>query len=265
MKMLRITFFAAAALICSTQAYAVMCLTRPYEPNTARWLTRDPIGEQGSILLHEPAYYEAQGAGGGPEIDLRALQRSAIGRASLGDEAGLYVFNRNDGVNFVDPLGLMRIQDLIAKFQARKQADANIPCCCVSPKISGSIAGYSQGGASVLAYYSKEFTDVFFFDRCIFQSEIYWWDCYSASDEGGWSWKWADYGWSGPGSYNYQKIAYPNSWSLRDPYHLAMLSVYVWDECVNGKQSTQWKASNGLQWTWDKSAKQWTGPAQVQK
>ncbi len=52
MKMLRITFFAAAALICSTQAYAVMYLARPYEPNMARWLTRDPIGEDGGPNLY---------------------------------------------------------------------------------------------------------------------------------------------------------------------------------------------------------------------
>jgi len=50
--MLRITFFAAAALICSTQAYAVMYLARPYEPNMARWLTRDPIGERGGLNLY---------------------------------------------------------------------------------------------------------------------------------------------------------------------------------------------------------------------
>jgi RHS repeat-associated protein len=52
MKMLRITFFAAAAFIFSTQAYAVMYLARPYEPNMARWLTRDPIGEDGGPNLY---------------------------------------------------------------------------------------------------------------------------------------------------------------------------------------------------------------------
>lgn len=50
--MLRITFFAVASLICSTQAYAVMYLARPYEPNMARWLTRDPIGEDGGPNLY---------------------------------------------------------------------------------------------------------------------------------------------------------------------------------------------------------------------
>src|SRR5207249_4544941 len=46
------TFFAAVALISSTQAYAVMYLARPYEPNMARWLTRDPIGERGGPNLY---------------------------------------------------------------------------------------------------------------------------------------------------------------------------------------------------------------------
>lgn len=52
MKALCIAFFAATSLICSTQAYAVMYLARPYEPNMARWLTRDPIGEDGGPNLY---------------------------------------------------------------------------------------------------------------------------------------------------------------------------------------------------------------------
>jgi hypothetical protein len=249
------------ATLALTQAQAM----RWYSPSTSRWFSRDPLGEPGAVLLRRPANYSVSAADPALGIDLGALQRAAMEQASPEEEMQLYAFNRNDGVNFVDPLGLMRIQDLLAKLQARKQANANIACCCVSPKISGSIAGICQGGGSVLGYYSKEFTDVFFFDKCIFDPQIYWWDCYSASEEGGWSWNWQDYGWGGPGSWNYQKIAFPNSWSMRDPYHLAMLSLYVWDECVNGKRSTQWKASNGLQWTWDKKAKQWTGPDQVKK
>ena len=81
MKMLRITFFAAAALICSTQAYAVMYLARTYEPNMARWLTRDPIGERGGLNLYgfvrnEPiSHWDALGfltaTGGTPHTSLQ--------------------------------------------------------------------------------------------------------------------------------------------------------------------------------------------------
>lgn len=228
------------------------------------WPSRDPISERGSILLRDPACYSSSGQDQLLGIDLKAIQRKATEAASLNDGMQPYGFNKNDGINFVDLLGLMRIQDLLAKLQARRTANANIPCCCVTPTISGSIAGMSEGGGSVLGYYSKDFTDVFFFDPCVFDPEIYWWDCYSASDEGGLSWNWGDYGWSGPGSYNYQKTAIPNPWSLRDPYHLAMMSIYVWDECKDGKRYTEWNASS-QQFTWDKSAKQWTGPAPINK
>jgi predicted RNA-binding protein associated with RNAse of E/G family len=48
-------------------------------------------------------------------------------------------------------------------------------------------------------------------------------------------------------------------------YHLAMASLYVWDACENGKRATKWKAAGGIQWTWDKKTKQWTGPDPVKK
>jgi len=79
------------------------------------------------------------------------------------------------------------------------------------------------------------------------------------------SWNWGDYGWSGPGSTSYSKTATPNAWSMRDPYHLAMASFYVWDACENGKRVTKWKAAGGIQWTWDKKTKQWTGPDPVKQ
>jgi hypothetical protein len=40
------------AVILATQAQAVMYQLRPYEPNMARWLTRDPIGEDGGLNLY---------------------------------------------------------------------------------------------------------------------------------------------------------------------------------------------------------------------
>jgi hypothetical protein len=41
-----------AALLAVTQAQAVMFFARPYDPNLQRWLTRDPIGEQGGLNLY---------------------------------------------------------------------------------------------------------------------------------------------------------------------------------------------------------------------
>jgi RHS repeat-associated protein len=236
---------------------------RHYSASMGKSLARDPLSELGSALLRQPASTIFSAAEPLLGIDFGALQRAAMEQGSLVEQMQLYALNKNDSVDFVDPVGLMRYQDLRAKLEARARANASIDCCCVSPKISGSIAGFSQGGAAVLGYYSKEFTDVFFFNKCVFDPQIYWWDCYSASWEGGWSWNWGDYGWSGPGSWNYQAIYSPNPWSLRDPYHLAMLSLYVWDECVDGKRRTKWKTTNGLKWTWNKKTQEWTGPEQI--
>jgi hypothetical protein len=235
-----------------------------YNPNTGRWLNRDPIAELGSTLLRDRAYYRSSGADPVLGIDLSAIQHKATEDASLKEDIQSYAFTQNDAIDVVDQLGLMRIHDLFAKLQARKQGNANIPCCCYSPKISGSIRGMWHGGATVTAYYPREFTDVFFLDPCIFDPEIYWWDCYSASEEGGRSWNWGDYGWNGPGAEGYSKTARPNSWSRRDPYHIAILSIYVWDECIRGERSTKWAASNELEWTWDKKGKRWTGPDEVE-
>ncbi len=52
MKTLRKTLFAIAVIIFTAQAHAVMYLARPYDPNMGRWLSRDPIGEEGGANLY---------------------------------------------------------------------------------------------------------------------------------------------------------------------------------------------------------------------
>lgn len=69
MKTLRKVILAIVVIILTSQAHAVMYLARPYEPNMARWLTRDPIGEMGGN--------------------------------------NLYGFVGNNPINFVDPFGLL--------------------------------------------------------------------------------------------------------------------------------------------------------------
>src|SRR6266481_6199081 len=97
---------------------------------------------------------------------------------------------------------------------------------------------------------------------CTLDPQIYWWDCYSASTEGGLSAKWGDYGWSA-GGLTYSKTATPSWWSTRDPYHLAMVALYIYDSCDQGKRTTKRITSNPLLWSWDKNSKQWTGPIGV--
>ena len=52
MKTLRKTLFAIAVIIFTAQAHAVMYQARPYDPNMGRWLSRDPIGEEGGANLY---------------------------------------------------------------------------------------------------------------------------------------------------------------------------------------------------------------------
>jgi len=51
--MRKITFLAALAVLFTVmQAQGVMFFARPYDPNLQRWLTRDPIGEEGGVNLY---------------------------------------------------------------------------------------------------------------------------------------------------------------------------------------------------------------------
>ena len=52
MKTFGIIFLAVGGLLFCTQAYGVMYLARPYDPNMARWLARDPVGERGGENLY---------------------------------------------------------------------------------------------------------------------------------------------------------------------------------------------------------------------
>ncbi|MEI7774073.1 MAG: RHS repeat-associated core domain-containing protein [Verrucomicrobiota bacterium] len=52
MKTLRKTLFAIAVILFTAQAHAVMYLARPYDPNMGRWMSRDPIGEEGGVNLY---------------------------------------------------------------------------------------------------------------------------------------------------------------------------------------------------------------------
>jgi hypothetical protein len=42
----------AAAFFIATDAQAVLTWARPYDPNLARWIQRDPIGEQGGLNVY---------------------------------------------------------------------------------------------------------------------------------------------------------------------------------------------------------------------
>jgi RHS repeat-associated protein len=104
MEMPRLTALAVGVLISSTQAYAVMYKARPYEPNMARWLTRDPIGEPGGSVLNG-----FSGPGADPSEGTRSSEEIS--------GPNLYCFVGNNPLNAIDPLGLrvLGLQEVVQK------------------------------------------------------------------------------------------------------------------------------------------------------
>jgi hypothetical protein len=99
---------------------------------------------------------------------------------------------------------------------------------------------------------------------CILDPQLFWWDCYTASSEGGLSWSWYNHGWSEGRGFAYSKTASPGDFAglnLRDPYNLAMSALLILDVCDKGKRTTHVLKSNSIQWSWDKKLKRWAGPA----
>jgi uncharacterized protein RhaS with RHS repeats len=47
----KILLVTASAVFLTAQAHAILYFARPYDPNLQRWITRDPIGEDGGLNL----------------------------------------------------------------------------------------------------------------------------------------------------------------------------------------------------------------------
>lgn len=215
---------------------------RYYTPNAGRWLNRDPITESGSHLSKFPT---------------REYQP--------------YLFNVDDGVNKYDFIGMMPLSAVESIYQARKNATAaaNIMCCnCCHVTHQYSIYGGALGGSIVFAGTSwKNCTD----GACNgpYNSTYFWWDCYSSGAEAGLLHFPPSgdlrYGWS-QGDRAYFKVATPSSLSFLgqffgfDPYHLAVASIVMYEQCVNGQAQTLETFSNTLEFTWSISSQHWTGP-----
>ena len=208
---------------------------RYYNPSTGRWLSRDPKGPRGGL--------------------------------------NLYGFAASDAVNRYDLLGLMTAIDVDTYYEARKQAidAANIMCSCRCGKREAIheyyIIGGTRGFLTVTAATLWQDCSGSSANTCCgpFNSTYFWWDCYTSAEEGGKFPGDMDYGWSWGGD-SYAKTAVP-SWSAPiavifggDPYHIAVDSQVIYEQCVNGKLQTQKNmASDHLVWTWS-IWQRWTGP-----
>ena len=250
----------------------VKYLYRDYVPNTGRWPNRDPLAEKGATLLRNPSYYSTSGEDSILGIDLGVMTRNATEQASYQEETSLYLFNANDGMNKYDLLGTMTLSAVNGIYNTRAaQIDAaNVMCRCDCGKKQAihtySISGGPFGGSMIYADSSWEDCEG---SQCCgpFNSTYFWWDCYSSAEEHSGPAGDVNYGWS-QGGVNYFKSATPSTWApitqfwpTSDPYHLAVCSIVMYEQCVNGKLQTQMNwAVNVLYFTWNKSSQSWTGP-----
>ncbi|MBU0637800.1 MAG: hypothetical protein KKB50_02970 [Planctomycetes bacterium] len=99
-----LAFLATLTVVDSALAY--------YNPRTGRFLSRDPIGEPGAMLVRRVA-----GASTG----------SFIPRDKVADQMHLYRYVRNTPSNLVDPLGLQESQP------------TSQPCCVCGPDITDAL------------------------------------------------------------------------------------------------------------------------------
>lgn len=93
----RVFLIAIATMFLATQAKAVLFFARPYDPNLARWITRDPLGEQGSLVGLSIKFQ--------PRFDKFGNNDNTPFESRAG--ANLYDYVNNNPINYVDPLGLL--------------------------------------------------------------------------------------------------------------------------------------------------------------
>lgn len=209
-----------------------------YDPTPGRFANRDPIEENGGRNLHG--------------------------------------FVANNGVNNFDRFGLLKRSEIDAYIENRKKNIDSLNVCCrfdcgkkeAQHKYYITGKSHSTWWESDTVDASTSWKDCKGSSCCWpYKSTYIWWDCYSSAEEGG---KFAgdmNYGWSFSGS-KYSKTASPSVWSYFtgwDPYHIAIYSIVVYEQCMNGKLQTQVNGSlDTLLFTWnDDNWPQWTGPAML--
>ena len=95
-----------AAMLTMTQAASAF-----YEANLGRWINRDPLGDNGSVV-HFAAKFE-------PEVGPSTHVLVTTGPFESWGGANLHGYVGNNPINFVDPFGLSSIHTQIASAIAR--------------------------------------------------------------------------------------------------------------------------------------------------
>lgn len=111
-KVQRILLIAASAVFLMTQADAIMYFARPYDPNLQRWIARDPLGDEGSLVRLSLKI--------GPQFEPMPNYAFVRGPFESWGGGNLYNFVANNPVNAIDPLGLSPAD--VARLTALSQA-----------------------------------------------------------------------------------------------------------------------------------------------
>jgi RHS repeat-associated protein len=186
---------------------------------------------------------------------LNLLDGRWVSRDPIEEKGGynLFIFVNNNSVVRVDILGQMPTTWIDVSFNIRaariKAAKIPCPCICLNTKdrfvINANILA-ADTVSGVPRWQEQESCGPM-------NSTFYWWDCYTANEEGGRE----DFGWTSI-SGNYVKKAAPHfrdwtwlgEYASSDPNTLAIASIVIYEKCVNGYLETRKKTSNILWFFW---------------
>ena len=200
---------------------------RYYNPSTGRWLSRDPMHEQG-----------------GPN---------------------LYGFVDGDAVNGADDLGLLPFSALLAEVNRLNSMQLSVCDYCprrannhVGVTITGSTTPQvppTSGGSSVgLGGDSVTITSQLDIQGYVTTIEYWWWDCASAQAEArgifGLPSNWHDYGYS-QGGPTYPRTDEGGGFWGADTFHWDFDCLVVYTYCgADGHNHATYRNSNELEYTW---------------
>ena len=199
-------------------------------PGRSAWPNRDPIGERGGL--------------------------------------NLYCLIGNNLVNQIDILGNQRFEDLEAE-QKRLDAIAGRTKCCCGHKTWLNASWQGQSSGEKISY-TIDTTQKSGCVDSIAVLEYWWWDCFTAQDEGN-AWKdgwlggdpnaWQDYGWNHGGQSKALEHAgnYIPVWSTYfDSSHWNWKAAVIFEHCDSDSHYHVDISFSGPQmWTWDSYRKSW--------
>ena len=201
---------------------------RKYRPDIGRWMSRDPIGEEG-----------------GPSLNLWCSNNGFSAFDSLG----------HIPVKWGLPSELVPEEEFAKRMKRYygKQCDA---CCSeggVNLIITGSsyqLTVFGKAEVNISSICLKGTSSC----SCVVNPVIYWWDCYSRKWTSGDAYAKV----ANPHGWGLLPIPPEVARIPSDPLHVAMIAQVIFESCQNGKLVTKWVYSdNMLIWEWDFMSQAW--------